>query len=187
MRDGSFFNLAETFATPKLRTARNCNYNSLRCNCYSFVAILITRCSFHSLIKRPFGRLSALLPSVQHLSSTIMRLITCFQKSHLATFPHTPKQPTSSMTLARMAPSYKSISSMKVQRSSAQCSSSASIPPRASTKTSELERPIDRYLDQDRDYKSYVSASYDPYQEAARLKHEIQLRGVVDGVKGLET
>ncbi len=50
---------------------------------------------------------------------------------------------------------------------------------------SELERPIDRYLDQDRDYKSYVSASYDPHQEAARLKHEIQLKNVVDGVKGL--
>jgi len=74
---------------------------------------------------------------------------------------------------------------MRAQQGSVQNNSSSYTPPRASAKTFELERPIDRYLDQGRDYKSYVSASYDPHQEASRLKHQIQLRDVIDGVKGL--
>ena len=84
-----------------------------------------------------------------------------------------------------MLASHTSNSSMRVQRGSAQSISSSQNPPRASAKTSELERPIDRYLAQDRDYKSYVSASYDPYQEVAKRKRERHLREIIDGVKEL--
>ena len=84
-----------------------------------------------------------------------------------------------------MPASRKSKSSMRVQQGSAQGSSSSHISPRAAANISELESPIDRYLGQDRDYRSYVSASYDPHQNAAKINHDIQLRDVINRVKGL--
>jgi hypothetical protein len=74
---------------------------------------------------------------------------------------------------------------MRAQQGSAQSGSSSQTSPRASATTSELERPIDRFLGQDRDYKSYVSASYDPHQEVARRKRERQLRDMIEVVKEL--
>jgi hypothetical protein len=84
-----------------------------------------------------------------------------------------------------MAASRKSKSSMRVQQGSAQGSSSSHISPRAAANIFELESPIDRYLGQDRDYRSYVSASYDPHQNAAKINHDIQLMDVINRVKGL--
>jgi hypothetical protein len=76
--------------------------------------------------------------------------------------------------------SHKTTSSKKVQRGSAKSTSSSHPSSHTSSKSSERERLIDRYVEEERDYKSYAVADYDPHQESARLRHEKQLRDMVE-------
>ena len=148
--------------------------------------MLVTHSSFCLCIKKtaPSGFYLNRCPVSEHLSFT--QAVSHLSKEPLVfTFANRPRCQASNTTLARMPASHKSQSSMRVQRGLTQSGSSAQNPPRASAKTSEVERLIDRYLGQDRDYKSHVSANYDPHQEAARKKHENQLRDVIDAVERL--
>lgn len=78
-----------------------------------------------------------------------------------------------------MPSSQKPTSSKKVHRGSVKSASShRSFHP--SPKSYASERPIDRYLDAERDYKSYAVVEYDPYQDAAKAAHEKQLRDVLE-------
>lgn len=79
-----------------------------------------------------------------------------------------------------MPSSNKTASSKKARRGSAKSTSSSHASSHTSSKSSEHETPIDRYIKEERDYKSHAVADYDPYQEAARLRHEKQLRDVVE-------
>ncbi len=85
-----------------------------------------------------------------------------------------------------MPSSHGATSSMRVDRGSAKSSFSSYTLPHASLKAIEFEKPLDRYLDQDRDYKSSVVPSYDPYQEKAQQRHKEQLKGIIDGAKILD-
>jgi hypothetical protein len=79
-----------------------------------------------------------------------------------------------------MPSSNKTTSSKKVHRGSAKNTSLSQPSHYPSSKSSERERPIDRYLQEDRDYKSYAVADYDPHQGASKLRHEKLLRDVVE-------
>jgi hypothetical protein len=162
----------------------------------SLQQLLICRNSRHSLLllftykNSSLWHLGLLLPSIRSLCYT--RAGSTMKSASLDRPPplHSQVSQTRSnfKTSTRIMPaSHTSNSSMRVERGSAQSSSSSQNPPRASAKSSELERPIDRYLAQDRDYKSLVSASYDPYQEVAKRKRERQLREIIDGMKEWES
>jgi hypothetical protein len=84
-----------------------------------------------------------------------------------------------------MPSSNKTISSRKAHRGSAKNTSSSQPSRHASSKSSERERLIDRYVEEDRDYKSYAVADYDPHQVTSKLRHEKLLRDVVEMDYGL--
>lgn len=67
-----------------------------------------------------------------------------------------------------------------IQIGSAKSTSSSHPSYLTSSKSPERERLIHRYVEEERDYKSYAVEDYDPHQEAARLRHEKQLRDAVE-------
>ena len=48
-----------------------------------------------------------------------------------------------------------------------------------SSSQAEQEQLVDRYVNDERDYKSYAVEEYDPHQGAAQLQHQAQLREVL--------
>ncbi|KAF8863121.1 hypothetical protein BDZ45DRAFT_670716 [Acephala macrosclerotiorum] len=49
-----------------------------------------------------------------------------------------------------------------------------------SSKSSATGEQVDRFIKDDRDYKSHAVMEYDPCQDEAKRQHEEQLKGVVD-------
>jgi hypothetical protein len=79
-----------------------------------------------------------------------------------------------------MPSTHKTTSSKRVHRGSTKSSSSSHRSSHPSSKSTEREKPIERYVEEERDHRSYEVQEHDPYQEEARLRHEEALRRVVE-------
>ncbi|CZR55739.1 uncharacterized protein PAC_05627 [Phialocephala subalpina] len=69
--------------------------------------------------------------------------------------------------------------STKPVKSSSHPSKSHKHTDKASKASSSQER-VDRFIKDDRDYKSHAVTEYDPYQDEARRQHEEQLKDVIE-------
>jgi hypothetical protein len=78
-----------------------------------------------------------------------------------------------------MPSSQETTSSKIAHRGSSKSISASYRPSHPSSKSTEYERAVDKFIQEERDHRSYTVPEYDSHQEEARRMHQKKLKDIV--------